>query len=65
MFWADFIKGLHGKQVLIDHIDTHHIAIYLSEQLIGIATEVGIEEQKCRGCGCTWNKTCEGGCYWV
>jgi len=23
------------------------------------------EEQKCRVCGCTWEKACPGGCYWV
>lgn len=65
MFWADFMKGIHGTQVLIETIDEHHIAIYLSEQLIGIATEVGIKEQKCRVCGCTWNNACEGGCCWI
>ena len=22
-------------------------------------------KQKCRVCGCTWDKACPGGCYWV
>ena len=23
------------------------------------------EKQKCRVCGCTWERACPGGCYWV
>lgn len=46
-------------------MDEHHIAVYLGGKLIGVATEVGVEEQKCRVCGCTWNNACEGSCYWV
>ena len=23
------------------------------------------EKRVCRVCGCTWNHTCPGGCYWV
>lgn len=65
MFWADFMKELHGNQVLVEPMDEHSIAIYIRRELLGIATEVGIKERKCRVCGCTWNDACEGGCYWV
>lgn len=25
----------------------------------------GLDERKCRVCGCTWDHACPGGCYWV
>lgn len=65
MYWADFMKGLHGHQVMVEPVDKHSIAIYLNEDLLGVATEVGVEERKCRVCGCTWNNACRNGCYWV
>lgn len=65
LYWADFMKEIHGTQVLINPVDDHLLEIYYREQLIGIATEVGVEEQKCRVCGCAWNNACEGGCFWV
>jgi hypothetical protein len=41
----------------------------LTEQLIGEASKMPAEpivhEARCRACGCTESRACEGGCYWL
>jgi len=38
---------------------------YLAEEGIRLCAGLSEGRQFCRVCGCSWNRACAGGCYWV